>query len=318
VQAGGTVAFHTPDSWPARAEAQLLTLLSQPPASGPALSPEDWLGEHPPFPGGNLLHLGGSLRLEAGDGRLACLLLAAASGGQRVPAGLLGLWRLEAEAGAWSAQGLLGACSAEYRLPEGELYPGAWAAGLRLEARAGQAFRLAGSWRRRVDRPPAVPEGNLPGTGEGKLAARLEVPLRAGGRLEARAEASARGDYAAEGGVERSAAGGLDLALRGNPGGLGLELRGSWKEDGAELRGQLWGERRGVRVRAGARGQAVSAQAASVFRWRPFGRLELAGKDFLFWISAGGGDSGRETSLGWSASQRLPASPTSRTSRSRR
>jgi hypothetical protein len=269
--------------------------------------------ERQPYPGGNLLHMGGGLRLETGGGRLACCLQAAASGGPRVPAGLLGLWRLEAEGGAWKAQGLLGACSEEYRLPQGERYPVAWAAGLRLEVQPRPAMRLAGSWQRRIDRPPAAPEGNLPGTEQGELSARLTVPLQAGGRLEARAAAGARAKYAAGGGVERSAAGGLDLELVGDPGRLGLELRGDWKEDGAGLRGQLGAERRGVRVQVGAAGQAASGAC-----WRPFGRLELAGRGFRFWFSAGGGDTGREVSLGWSASQALPKSPTARTSRSRR
>ncbi len=220
------------------------------------------------------------------------------------------------ERGTWSAQGLLGACSADYRPPEGELYPGAWAAGLRLELRPRPALRLAGCWQCRVDRAPPVPEGNLPKTEEGGLSARLELPLRAGGCLEARSEAVVRAKYAVDGGVQPSAGAGLDLALRGKPGSLGLVLRGDWKEGGAELRGQLCGERRGVRAQAGAAGRQTAGPAASGFRWRPFGRLELSGKDFLFWVSAGG--AGEMVSLGWSASQRLPASPTSRTSRSRR
>jgi len=330
VQAGAAACLRRPASrqvsppgrspaWrPAFTEARALALLSLPPAPVPDSSPQDWLYERPPFPGGSLLHLAGSLRRESGaaGGRLACFLLGAASGGQRVPAGLLGLWRLAAEGGTWSAQGLLGACTADYRQPEGELYPGAWAAGLRLELRPWPALCLAGCWQCRVDRPPPVPEGTLPKTEEGGLSARLELPLRAGGCLEARAEANRRAKYAADGAVQPSAGAGLDLALRGKPGSLGLILRGDWKEDGTELRGQLCGERRGVRAQAGAAGRRSAGSAASGFHWRPFGRLELSGQDFLFWISAGG--AGEVMSLGWSASQRLSVSPTSRTSRSRR
>jgi hypothetical protein len=306
-------------------EVQALAMLSRPEADEP-VSPDpssgtgtpdsssEWCHERPPFPGGSLLHLGTSLRMDAGGGRLACSILGAASGGQRVPPGLAALWRLEARGEAWNVSGLLGACTEEYRLPQGELYPGAWEAGLGLELRPRPALRLAGSWQRRVDRPPAAPEGCLPGTEQGELSVRLSTPLRAGGRLEARADAKARVTYAADGGVEGSAAGELGLLLRGNPGRLEVELRADWKGEGIGLRGQLCGERRGVRLQAGT----AVRPAASGACWRPFGRLELAGKDFFFWCSAGGGDAGREVSLGWSAAQPLAKSPTVRTSRCRR
>ena len=312
LQAGGALRLRRPG----RMEVQALALWSLPPAQdAPA---QEWLDERPGFPGGGLLHLGGSLRLEPPPGRLACRLLAAASGGKRVAPGLLALGRLDAEGGAWAVQGLLGACTADYRLPEGELYPGAWAAGLRLELRPRPALRLSGSWRCRVDRPPATPEANLPGTREGELSVGVEVPLPAGGRLEAGAEAGGRAKYAADGAVEESAGAGLELALGGKAGRIDLELRGGWKEGEAELRGQLGGERRGVRVLAGAAGSTDGRAAASGFRWHPFGRIELSGRDFLFWLSAGGGDNGREVSLGWSAAQALGKSPTGSTSRSRR
>jgi hypothetical protein len=235
-----------------------------------------------------------------------------------VPAGLLGLCRLAAEGGRWNAQALLGACSPDYRLPQGEPYAGAWAAGLRLEARPRPALRLAAGWQRRVDRPPAEPEGHLPGTEKGELNARLTVPFRAGGRLELRAAADARVKYAVDGAAEPSAGAGLGLELRGNPGALDLELQGDWKEDGPGLRGLLSAERGGVRVEVGANGQPAAGRAATGSCWRPFGRLELAGKGFRFWFSAGGGDAGREISLGWSTVQALPKSPTVRTSRRRR
>jgi hypothetical protein len=312
LQAGGVIRLRQP-GW---AEVQALALWSLPPA--PESSAQEWLEERPGFPGGSLLHLGGSLRLEPPPGRLACCLLAAASGGGRVAPGLFALWKLDAEGGAWAAQGLLGASTADYRLPEGELYPGAWAAGLRLELRPRPALRLSGRWQYRVDRPPATPEADLPGTREGQLAARLEVPLPAGGRLEAGAEAEGRAKYAADGLVEESAGAGLELALGGKAGRIDLELRGGWKEGEVELRGQLGMGRRGVQVLAGAAGSMGGRAAASGFRWRPFGRLEVSGKDFLFWLSAGGGDSGGEVSLGWSAAQSLRKSPTGSTSRSRR
>jgi hypothetical protein len=113
--------------------------------------------------------------------------------------------------------------------------------------------------------------------------------------------------------VQRSSAGTLGLELFGNSGRFELELRGDWKEDGAKLLGLLRAERRGVRVQVGASGQPAAGA-----RWRPYGRLELDGRGFLFWFSAGGGDAGREVSLGWSASQPLLKSPTVSTSRSRR
>jgi hypothetical protein len=310
-----------------RAEAQALAVFSHPeadgrvasPASGASAScPQEWQRERPPFPGGGLLHLGGALRLEAGEGRLGCCLLAAASGGQRVPAGLLGLWRLEAEGRLWSLRALLGTCSRDYRLPQGEPYPGAWAAGLRLEAQPCPQLRLQAGWQRRIDWPPAVPEGQLPGTEQAQLGARLAVPLRGGGRLEARAAAEAGARYAADGGVEASAATDLGLQLSGLPGSLALELRGNWEDGAAGLRGQLGGERGGVRIQVGAAGQLSPGSAAPAGRWRPFGRLELTGEGFRFWFSAGGGDSGRDVSLGWSAAQGLPKSPTVRISRCRR
>jgi hypothetical protein len=348
VQAGGSVTFRwtgpnrpagrgppntlqpasRPGSAPAaRGEAQVLAMFSHPeadsrvssPASGaPVPCPPDWLQDHPPFPGGGLVHLGGALRLEAGGGRLGCSLLAAASGGQRVPAGLYGLWRLEAEGRRWDARALLGSCSREYRLPQGEPYPGAWAAGLSLGVQPRQALRLEAGWQRRIDWPPATPEGRLPGTEQGKLGARLTVPLRAGGRLEARAAAEAQARYAADGGVQPSAAADLDLELAGLAGRLALELRGDWAEGAAGLRGQLCAERGGVRIRVGADGQLSAGSAAPAGCWRPFGRLELAGEGFRFWFSAGGGDGGRDVSLGWSAAQVLPKSPTVRISRCRR
>lgn len=329
VQAGASVAFRWSGpgrsagprpSPPVRAEAQALAVLSHPEAdsrvsplaSGPPAScPPDWQQDRSLFPGGGLLHLGGALRLETGEGRLACCLLAAASGGQRVPAGLLGLWRLEAEGRCWNAQALLGACSEDYRVPQGESYAGAWAAGLRLEVRPRPSLRLEADWRRRIDWPPAAPEGGLPGTQQGGLSARLAVPLRAGGRLEARAAAEARSKYATDGGVEGSAATDLGLRLDGPAGGLALELRGDWGEGEAGLRGQLCGERGGVRLLVGAAGQPDAA-------WRPFGSLELAGEGFRFWLRAGGGDSGREILLGWSAVQALSKSPMVRISRCRR
>jgi hypothetical protein len=286
-------------------------------------STSEWFHERPPFPGGGLLHLGGSLRLQASGGRLACLLLGAASGGQRIAPGLVGLWRMEAQGlagcarGTWSVSALLGACTEGYRLPDGNLYPAAWAAGLDVELRPRPALRLAGGWQRRIDRPPAVPEGFFPGTEQGELSARLTVPLRAGSRLEARTEARARVRYAADGAVDGSAAGELGLRLCGRQGRLDLELKADWTGEGIGLRGQLGGERRGVRLQAGAavRPPALGASAAC---WRPFGRLELDGKDFLFWLSAAGGDAGGEVSLGWSAAQALPKSPTVNTSRARR
>jgi hypothetical protein len=281
-------------------------------------SAQEWLEEHPGFPGGSLLHLGGSLRLEPLPGRLACRVLAAASGGGRVVPGLLSACGLEAAGGAWAVQGLLGACTPDYRVPEGELYPGAWAAGLGLEWRPCPALRLCGSWQGRVDKPPATPEVNLPGIREGELSARVAVPLRGGGLLEAAAAADGRVKYAADGRVEESAGTGLELALRGGAGRMDLELRGGWKEGEVGLRGQLGGERRGVRAAAGVAGSTDGRIAAGVFRWRPFGRLQVSGKRFQFWVSAGGGDSGSEVCLGWSAVQELRKSPTSRTSRSRR
>ncbi len=320
VQAGGAATLLWDGLAAGLVEAQMLALLSRPEPDWRCESPisSEWFFEHPPFPGGSLLHLGGALRLEAGGGRLACCLMAAASGGQRVPAGLLGLWRLEAEGRGWNAQALLGACSEEYRLPQGEPYPGAWAAGLRLEVRPKPALRLEANWRRRIDWPPAAPEGGLPGTQEGGLSARLAVPLRAGGRLEARAAAEARAKYAADGGVEGSAAADLGLELRGAPGSLAVELSGDWGVGGGGLRGQLCGERGRVRLLVGASGQAAAGRAASGACWRPFGRLELAGEAFRFWLSAGAGDGSREISLGWSAVQALSKSPTARISRSRR
>jgi hypothetical protein len=317
---------------PLRAEAQAVALLSHPEAdpamdsrvSPPASGDPDWLLDRAPFPGGGLLHLAGDLRLETGEGRLACCLLGAASAGQRVPAGWLGLWRLEAEGRGWSTQALLGACSEEYRLPQGETYPGAWAAGLRLEVEPRPALRLEADWRRRIDWPPAASEGSLPGAQEGHLGARLAVPLRAGSRLEARAAAEARAKYEADGGVESSAGADLGLQLHGPPGRLAAELRGDWEQGESRLRGELRGERGGVQVQVGA---AVRVTASTVRRtasssiWRPFGRLELAGKGFRFWFAAGTGDfsdSGQEISLGWSAVQALSKSPTVRISRSRR
>ena len=326
VQAGGSVTFRWPGPGAVRAEAQVLALLSRPepdwrsesPISPSSDASSEWFFEQPPFPGGSLLHLGGVLRLDVDGGRLACYLLAAASGGQRVPAGLLGLGRLEAQGGCWNAQGLLGACSRDYHLPQGEPYSGAWAAGARLEVQPRPALRLAGSWQRRVEWPPAAPEGYLPGTREGELSARLAFPLRAGGRLEVRAAAEAGAQYATDGQTEQSAGAGLDLELLGNPGRVELQLRGERKEDGAKLRGQLCGERGAVRVQVGAAGPPGGGQEASGFCWRPFGRLELSGKGFRFWFSAGKGESGREISLGWSAVQALPKSPTVRISRCRR
>jgi hypothetical protein len=69
---------------------------------------------------------------------------------------------------------------------------------------------------------------------------------------------------------------------------------------------------------AGVAGSAGGRVAAGGLRWHPFGRLELSGRQFLFWFSAGGGDEGGEVRLGWSAAQALGKSPTGSTSRSRR
>jgi hypothetical protein len=309
VQAGGALRLRRSGM-----EAGALALLSLPSGTGPP--PEDWQCEDPPFPGGALLHLGGSL--QAGTPHLACRLLAAASGGPRVAPGLLGLLRLKAQGGAWGVTGLLGAGSRDYRLPDGGRYPGDWTAGLGLEAQPLPGLRFAGSWRRRVDRPPPVPAGFLPGSEEGELAARWSLPLAAGGLLEAKTAASARARYGADGQTERSAAGELELALRGKAGRLDLSLRGDWRKEGLGLRGQLCGERGGLRLQAGAAGSPGSLPARTGLRWHPFGRLEASGRDWLFWLSLGAGEEGRGLSLGWSAAQPLGKSPTVRTSRCRR
>ena len=305
---------------PARAEVEALALLSLPaPASAPpAGDPQDWLREPAPFPGGKLAHLGGSVRLEAGagDDLLACCLLGAASGGERVTPGLFSLLELEAARRSWRAIGLAGACTEGYRAPDGELYRGAWAAGLRLEAQPGPGWWLAGSWRRRVDRPPAAPGRSLPGSQEGELLARMEALLPTGGRLEAKARAQARASYAADGGVQRWARGVLEVGLRRKETGLALELQGAWDEAGGELRGLLRGQKGGCRVEVGAAGDVPPRPSGAEFPLRPFGRLELAGRKYHFWVSVQ--ESGEEVSLGWSAAQALPVSPTSRTSRSRR
>jgi hypothetical protein len=322
VQAGGVTRFRWPAagrqsgriSTPGSAEVEALALLSLLAFTAPAAGAQDWLCERPPFPGGKLAHLAGRLRLEAEeDGRLACIILSAASGGQRVLPGAFGLCALEAAGKAWNAQGLFGVCSPDYRTPEGGLYSGAWTTGLSLQIRPWGAWRLDGSWRRKVDRPPAAPARNLPGTEEGELGVRLEVPLRAGGRMEVEADALARARYAADGGVEPAVNGGLEAYLRGKRGRLGLELRGTWTQDGRELRGLLLGQCGKVLLCVGAAGGGAPGVVV-----RPFGRLELAGEASLFWLSVGGGDTGKEVSLGWSVSQAWPVSPTTSTSRSRR
>lgn len=329
VQAGGVALIRLPalgsvltgdagsvrDAAPARAEVEALALLSLP---FPAGGPPDWLRESAPFPGGKLAHLGGSVRLEAGagDALLACCLLGAASGGQRVTPGLFSLLELEAARRSWRAIGLAGACTEGYRAPDGGLYRGAWAAGLRLEAQPGPGWWLAGSWQRRIDQPPAAPGSSLPGSQEGELLARMEALLAAGGRLEAKAGAQARASYAANGGVQRSAHGVLEVGLRRKETGLALELQGAWDEAGGELRGLLRGQKGGCRVEVGAAGDVPPRPSGSDRPLRPFGRLELAGRNYHFWVSVQ--ESGEEVSLGWSAAQALPVSPTSRTSRSRR
>ncbi len=318
VQAGSALTLRWPGTAGGSAEARALALLSLPPAPGPEPQLEDWLCDNPPFPGGALLHLGGSLRMQAATPRLACQVLAAASGGPLVPPGLLGLFRLETQGEAWQVTGLLGASSRDYRLPEGGLYAGAWAAGLRLEAQPLPVLQVAGSWRRRIDRPPPVPGRCLPGSEEGELAARWSCPLATGGRLETRAAAAARARYAADGDAEPSADADLELGFRGEPGRFELGLHGDWRREGIRLRGQLGGERRGFRLLAGAAGSTAGRRAASGFRWRPFGRLEVSGRDFLFWLSLGAEQGGGGLSLGWTAAQALWKSPTVSTSRCRR
>ena len=90
-----------------------------------------------------------------------------------------------------------------------------------------------------------------------------------------------------------------------------MELRGAWKEDGRELQAVLYGQRGGARLRIGGAWEAGCPA-------RPFARLELTGGSYQFWLSAAAWPDDPEVSLGWSAAQPLPKSPTSRTSRSRR
>jgi hypothetical protein len=278
---GGALALEPGDG--ARLEG--FFLVSRPPESE---EPEEWFPSRRGYPGGGLLHLGGSIGCAGRRADLsACFLLSA---GERVASG--GLLRLDLvlRRGPLSLELLGGACTREYRRIDGGAEEGRLQAGARvaLEGPGGVGFALGGG--RTVEQAPRelLPERAivvLPGEESLQAAARVRIgPRRL--RLDLAGEGSWARRYRWEGGVEESKR--LELRAGLQSGALKLWARGASTgrlAAGAELR-----DRRSARLALeyglAAERHSLGLKAATPLRRGSAGRLyaEAAVRD----LPAGG------------------------------
>ncbi|MBN2552426.1 MAG: hypothetical protein JXB06_06635 [Spirochaetales bacterium] len=139
-----------------RVGCELVGMVSAAPEGLPDPLDGPWYQAEPPFPGGLVSHLAGSLSVELDRARL--LLVAAASGGRFATSGSLCALHLSLEAPRAGLELLTGHCSSGFATPEGEWARLEWLLAARADWESGPA-RLDAGFRREIERPPLLPEG---------------------------------------------------------------------------------------------------------------------------------------------------------------
>jgi hypothetical protein len=287
-----------------------------------AAKTEDWFASEPPYPGGPLLHLAGRIGLQppADLRESAGLVLswaAALCSGPRVPPGLYSRLIAGLEGRRAAGEALLGVCTQDYRVSEGTGSDQGTQVACRVRLGPRTGTRLEADWNRLVGRPArglAAAAGYLPGSERWSLRLQLEAECIRARRVRLEAAGELGRQWATDGVAQHDAGAALELRLESRRREGVLGVRGAWKGDGGgnHLQGYASCRWDGLRVEGG-----LELDSASPREPQFFGALQLMGRRQSFIIRAGGSPAQPpEVTLGWSAAQELPKSPTSRTSRS--
>jgi len=281
---------------------------------------EEWFAAQPPYPGGPLLHLAARIRLACPPNppEPAGPVLswsAAMSTGPRIRPGLYSRLSAGLEAGRAAGEVLLGICGAGYHTPEGAEGPAGTqlASCLRIGPRTGT--RLQADWSRQIGRLPSGPAGAAALPGCERWSLRLWLLSRRGnGKTIGLQAAGELGTDWGSGGVElREACGSLELKLEYGLREEVLGARAAWLADGGiRLRGYGSHRTGALLLQAG-----LELDPASPREGELFAALEFAGRRQGFSLRVRAAfEQPVELTLGWSAVQELPKSPTGRISRS--
>jgi len=276
--------------------AELLYLLSEP--SGPPDSGggEPWFYEHPPYPGGLLSHLGGSLSCRAGGSSLQ--LAAAACGGQHTVPGLFSHLHALWAGTAVEAAVLAAARSPGYFTPDGDSADPGFVLGTTLDlyeplqARSKQKRVLLKSVCRRhlrveynkeISRPAVVTAPHLESCD--RLSLDGEASLRLGARscLRLRCDTETQVCWSGNGRAEKQIAVGFEGGLECSDSELAACLLWEWERPGVgtpELTFVYELDPRWGRLRFD-----VGVQLGMVPGWKTAARLELTNEKRKFHVN---------------------------------